>query len=100
MAGLRNHSGLKAANIVFHFLSVPGSLSSCHEGDFAEAANVDEIAGLASISSRISTILNAGGIAEGNGCTVARTFGIANKQKRYTKIGLTLVGQGQIDGER
>jgi len=83
------------------FLSALGGLSSCQKGgDFAEAANVDGIAGLASISSRTSTTLNAGGIVEVNGCTAARTFETENKQKRHTTSGLTLDGQRRIDGER
>jgi hypothetical protein len=84
-------ASLDAAEMGFRFFSSRASLSSCDEGDFAEAASVDEIAGLASISSRTSTILSAGGIARENGFTVARTFGTETKQKRSTTTGLTLV---------
>jgi hypothetical protein len=78
----------------------PSYGASCDDSDFAEGANVDEIAGLGSISSRTSTILSAGGIARANGCIVARTFGTASKQDGYTPIGSTPAGQRQIDDER
>jgi hypothetical protein len=99
-AWVTKSAGLAAAEAGFRFFWPRGSLSSCDEGDFAEAASADEIVGLASISSRTWTILSAGGIAGENGCTVARTFGTESKQKRSTTTGLTLVGQRQIDGER
>ncbi len=78
----------------------PSYSASCDDSDFAEGASVDEIAGLGSISSRISTILNAGGIARANGCMVARTFGTASTQESYTMTGSTLAGQREINGGR
>jgi len=91
---------LEETNIGFHFLSTPGGLSSCHESDFAEAISVDAIAGLVSINSETSKILNAGGIAGANGYTAARTFGTENRQEKYTATGFSPAGQGRIDGER
>ena len=89
-AWVTKSASLAAAEAGFRFFWPRGSLSSCDEGDFAEAA----------MSSRTSTILNAGGIAGENDCTVARTFGTEGKQKRSTRTGLMLVGQWRIDGER